>query len=274
MTRRVALVVGTGPEYGSGHLVRGRLLSELLQARGASVDLVPVSSPHVAQELREQLKAADVVLVDARDLDVRELPVDAPVLALDNQCAARGIVADRYFFHDSLPHPAVPLVTALENALIGEDVRRTTRGRGRHLLLYAPTRTEAQWRTRLLRGSGWSNPIVGCSGDAPLPRMRLVHLLANSQLCVTHFGMLLMEAWYLDVPVLLVPTRLPVHAHLAQYLQRVAGFPYLDDIHRPGPRAIRAALRKARVFRPVLRPGPDGFENLVERILSLAGAAG
>ena len=274
---RVLIVAGQGPGFGSGHMTRMHALCGLLQRRGISTELVPFALDPKERPLL--LPSADLLVLDARDLEPDVMPGNARILALDNQCVSRGsraslgqaapaeTVARKTVFFDSIPHPRLVMSEVLPNVLLGPDLLATIRAtRRRTLLIYAPTGQRAQTVRTALTRAGWDGPIVSLSQERWVPRHEFLSHLSQARLCVTHFGMTMLEAWYLQIPVALASTDSAVHETLGLFAERAVGFPFLDDAALGRPGVVSSRLGRARRFRPVVRPGSQGFSRLIARI--------
>ena len=275
-TPQVVMAVGSGPAFGSGHMMRMRALGGLLDERGVASRLVPYAGH--ADCSRPEFRTADVLVLDARDVDPETLDLGAKakscrIIALDNRCtsrfraqAPRGDEAAPVFL-DTIPHPEESLADVLPNVLLAPDLCATIAASRRPgLLTYSPTdHRAASIRTRFSR-AGWRGPILSISQERPVSRQRFLAELARARLFVTHFGMSMLEAWWLGIPVALVSIGSPVHETLSYYMERAVGFPFLDDgaLHRPT--LVGAAIRRGLRFVPAARPGRLGFARLVECI--------
>ncbi len=125
----LALVVGEGPRFGTGHAVRMRELRAILVARGLVIDeWHTVGGFDAADASWPQVRPESLVILDARDLDPRPfVEQGARVLALDNRhaCreASRKSAAGAIEFYDTLPHPRANLRDTLQRVLLAADVR-------------------------------------------------------------------------------------------------------------------------------------------------------
>ena len=137
----LALVVGEGPRFGTGHTVRMRELRAMLNQTGRAATIetsrwqsvrgFEADDAHAAARsllTSQSQSASPLVILDARDLDPRPfVEQGARVLALDNRHACREASlkspAGAIDFYDTLPHPDANLQETLERMLLAADVR-------------------------------------------------------------------------------------------------------------------------------------------------------
>ena len=89
MTLRI--LAGSGSNFGSGHIIRMKKLTALLQKEFSSVEILEITSEYQGYNtvyapslLNEIRKKRGPIVLDARDMDPRPLLGSGPVIALDN----------------------------------------------------------------------------------------------------------------------------------------------------------------------------------------------
>ena len=281
-------------------------LSDLPVARDDSLNflnqLAAGSQAAIAEvfpKIRVHLLEAAVVLCDLRDCAVHTLwdrlaqyGQARPLVALDNQNAQRlpvqaveqqeatgtlragnevqGNIKSLYYY-DTLPHPALPLESILQQTLLDPDVltakSRTLAPRRERsqilvyagslvlsqihslarLLAAAPAGLRILWVGALPAAMQASIPEISVAGSGEnlsrfvqhtsLARADFVQALQQSQFVLTYPGQTLLEAWYLEACPVLLPTESGVHQELSAYLVQAAGLPAVPVESRIDPKS-------------------------------------
>ena len=271
----IALVVGTGPGFGTGHTVRMRELARLLAERGLSTQFLGCSGENSALD-PDSFSGSErwrLAVVDARDLNPEPFSRGCPVIALDNRCPARFRPESQsaVIYHDTLPHPELPIETACQNLLVRPSLTAgPSSRRSRCVVIYAGsliTRPEVTGMVRFLERQNFE-PIV-LDGVRRRPAREVDRLMLSARALITYPGMTLMEAWYCGALPIVVGTRKPLHRAHARDLA-AAGVPMLEKPDCPTP--LRDYLRQERLS-PLLartRPGASGYARLIDLILGKA----
>lgn len=291
---RVRLVAGAGSEYGTGHIRRMEELARLLFLAAVDFEFLVIADPRTSPVLqyrildpedRESFKQNGECLwiIDARDLDLAPFIQSGTVLALDNRCKDRSVLADSVQFIDTIPHPLANLDETLKMALIPEDVRNLAgRVSPDHKIFsytggWADVEEIDRWLSHAVE-SGSVESAFRC-GKAPLstvhspvnrverlPREEFILYLSHSRILLTYFGMTMLEGWYLgNIPVLFLPGS-DVHGELTLDLHRRAGIPLLMKSGRSLSVYPENALKNGFRLPSELRPTGEGYDRLMEMI--------
>ncbi len=290
---RISVIVGAGPAYGSGHLVRMTELNARLGAAGVRANLLTITDGAPERVLFASA-APDLWVLDARDADPGPLAGSAPVIALDNRCADRAIYASHgdILFHDTLPHPAADLDLCLENALISRDIRpfEDLIPLERRVFCYSGAFARVapidEFLIKTLHRDG-AEDCLRCGLQAPEERIRamtgfrhvealarraFIEEIAHAGVFISYFGMSMLEAWRLGKVVALSDFGSAVHRELMEFLARETGVlcASFDDVEQM--ERLCAAIVRGDARPPEKRPGAHGYERLLRLISDRVGA--
>lgn len=314
MQVQIQILAGHGPRFGTGHARRMRALREQSSLAGICGEIHFIenydatTAEHVASLLGPvpaagQMSGRSVLLLDARDLDPRPFAERGwHVVALDNRHACREQSAKTRHpaaieFYDSLPHPALPLRSALDAVLIRPEVLALSDpgnpkdGGASSLFVYAgsfivPGLLAPDGVLQRLREQGWRILVCGTelviAPDEPglttvarLSGDEYLRALEDAWLVWTYFGMTLFEAWTIGRRPLLLPVPSAVHTELAADLARRGGLPLVSPLETEAAvRMIGEARRPdagaGSESAPVAAPDGQGFARLVALLLDRA----
>ncbi len=281
----VRILALSGSQAGHGHISRMEELSRLLFLEGIEHELFVThfSESLYYRQLPDVLPDKTAVwVIDARDIDISPF-LKSPVIALDNQNLNRKKLAGGTVqFIDTIPHPDAALNTVLARALIAEDIIQLA---GRvspdpSLFVYSGSWSDMESIDRTLQdilSQGIVKKVIRCGRYEPhfdlpenfkyynsLNREDFIRNLSHSRFLISHFGMTVLEAWYLgNVPLLFMPES-GVHKKLAGYLNREINIP-VADFSNPES-SIIPYLTGEKVWRPSVRPSGDGYTFLMKCI--------
>lgn len=263
---KLLIIAGTGQNFGQGHIQRMSELEHTCFLRGHETWILPYENESSLNARKSLLKQADLILIDARDLDPVPFSRFAPVLTLDNRGKHRTKNRDREVWEaNGEPYPILYYDTLFHPEHSDESIRRVcpqilispelVQMQGRvaadmALLFYPGTLPVAEgltdWLVQLSRAG---IELLVFDRDAPgewdrfgrrilsqrnggftlhrsFDRTVFFRELARSRLVLSHPGMTIYESWFTG-NIPVVRGGSPVHDLLAEDLHRRPGFPYL-----------------------------------------------
>jgi len=267
--RRVEIVCGEGPFFGTGHAGRMKSLEAMLSRDGL------LASTRFIRDY-EELKSTgmyDVSILDARDADPSRLKSDK-IIAIDNRHANRmNLQNSGVLFFDTLPHPECPYPEILENILIAPDLGSISfRPQNGRVLIYTGSFEMGAAFNGSLEAFAKNNrhiqiikigreSVSDCECHTRLERESYLELLSRCEFVFSYFGMTLFEAWYLGaIPVLLAPPA-AVHVDLAADLSQKSGIPVLE---RYFPDEWDSILKRKKMPREKI--GGYGYQKILNLI--------
>lgn len=270
MRPAVTIVAGAGAGYGTGHLRRMRAFARWLRTKALGLRFVVVSADRPPRDLK-----ASLYVVDARDMPLDPFLAHGPVIALDNR--HRSAASQAAHFHNTIPHPQEPLAETLRHVLIAPELialrqnnptttpqaqSRTPRG----VAIYAPSSQLANRSSTVFGQLFPDRPIRILLPQESLPAPEFYRQLRRSEILVTHFGISMLEAWFLGVPLILWSIGTPIHDELGRFLEGAAGIPFLEAHDCIKAAAWQKAIAMAKHGPSVAGPGERGYEILWEKM--------
>ncbi|PJZ69172.1 spore coat biosynthesis protein F [Leptospira perolatii] len=255
------ILAAPAKDFGSGHESRMKLLYSLLPDRNWK--------PIWLESFPEDGEV-DLLIVDYRDISIKNQYLETKVLVLDHFGSERNL----YQYHDLLPHPKneanfdwdnvllPPIVTSKALQALEETPENYS------IFCYAGNIEQKMCREldQALLSTSPTGKILRIGGADPIPETvgTIVHYkrisnlefyesLKHSNHFFGYFGQSLLEAMYLKKSVATFSIS-SAHHVLSDWMQKTVGVPYFTH------------QGKIQFSTGTKKPGPEGYRILLERI--------